>query len=197
MVRMDGSDEAIVAQIRAGDKEAFQVLVERHSHSLFRLGFRMTGNEQDAEEVVQEAFLRAYRSLDRFESRANFSTWLYRIGVNSALDLMRTRQRHTQGRADVDPSAEGPHSLQSLPDERQASPERAAYGVELQKKLEQALARLTPRERAAFVLRHFEGQSTVEIARALGLRSSAAKNTVFRAVQKLREALEPAMSTTR
>jgi RNA polymerase sigma-70 factor (ECF subfamily) len=72
---MDGSDEAIVAQIRAGDKETFQVLVERHSHSLFRLGFRMTGSEQDAEEVVQEAFLRAYRSLDRFESRANFSTW--------------------------------------------------------------------------------------------------------------------------
>jgi RNA polymerase sigma-70 factor (ECF subfamily) len=104
----------------------------------------MTGNEQDAEEVVQEAFLRAYRSLDRFESRANFSTWLYRIGVNSALDLMRTRQRHTQGRAEVDPSAEGPHSLQSLPDERQASPERAAYGMELQKKLEHALARLTP-----------------------------------------------------
>lgn len=197
MGRMDGSDEATVAQIRAGDKEAFQVLVERHSHSLFRLGFRMTGNEQDAEEVVQEAFLRAYRSLDRFESRANFSTWLYRIGVNSALDLMRTRQRHTQGRAEVDPAAESPRSLQSLPDERQASPERAAYGVELQKKLEQALARLTPRERAAFVLRHFEGQSTAEIARALGLRSSAAKNTVFRAVQKLREALEPAMSTTR
>src|SRR6476469_7342756 len=75
--RMEKSDATAVAQVRAGDSDAFRVLVERHSHSVFRLAFRMTGNEQDAEDLVQETFLRAYKQLGRFESRANFGTWLY------------------------------------------------------------------------------------------------------------------------
>ncbi len=194
MDRMDGSDAEVVAQVRAGESEAFRVLVERHSSSLFRLAYRMTGNEQDAEDVVQEAFLRAYRRLDRFESRAHFGTWIYRIAVNCALDLMRSRQRRTERQAATE--ADGPGSIESLPTHA-PTPERLALGAEMQRKVAVALARLTPRERAAFVLRHFEEKSTEEIARALGLRQGAAKNTVFRAVQKLRQALEPAVSSTR
>src|SRR5437660_5033589 len=90
-----------VERARSGDSDAFRALVEQHSRSVFRLAFRMTGNEQDAEDVVQESFLRAYRQLGRFESRANFGTWLYRIVANCSVDLMRSKQaRHDQVRGD-------------------------------------------------------------------------------------------------
>src|SRR5439155_4631343 len=99
---MDATEAAaVLARARQGDSEAFRALIERHSRSVFRLAFRMTGNEQDAEDVVQESFLRAYRQLGRFESRSNFGTWLYRITANCAVDLMRARQaRHDQARGE-------------------------------------------------------------------------------------------------
>src|SRR6187455_1483776 len=99
---MDATEAAaVLARARQGDSEAFRELVERHGRSVFRLAFRMTGNEQDAEDVVQEAFLRAFKQLGRFESRANFGTWLYRIVSNCSVDLMRSKQaRQNQGRLD-------------------------------------------------------------------------------------------------
>ena len=84
-------DAAAVARAAGGDEDAFRVLVERHSRSVFRLAYRMTGSAEDAEDVVQETFVRAYRQLPRFEARANFSTWLYRIGFNCAIDHLRGR----------------------------------------------------------------------------------------------------------
>src|SRR4029078_8176015 len=90
---MDATETAaILARARQGDSEAFRALVERDSRSVFRLAYRMTGNEQDAEDVVQDALLRAYKQLGRFESRANFGTWLYRIVANCSVDLMRAKQ---------------------------------------------------------------------------------------------------------
>src|ERR1700759_3414966 len=83
-----------VERAQSGDSDAFRLLVEQHSRSIFRLAFRMTGNEQDAEDVVQETFLRAYKQLDRYEARSSFSTWLFRIASNYSLDLIRSRQRH-------------------------------------------------------------------------------------------------------
>src|SRR5207249_6440026 len=97
---MEDSDAVAVARARAGDQDAFGMLVERHSVRLFQLAYRMSGNEQDAEDVVQETFLRAYRQLDRFESRAGFGTWLHRIAANCSLDLLRKRKRHD---AQIDP----------------------------------------------------------------------------------------------
>src|SRR3954452_25322236 len=98
------TDLAVVSRARAGDADAFRQLVERHSKPMFRVAYRMTGNEHDADDVVQETFLRAYRQLRNFEERANFGTWLHRIAVNCSLDLLRAR-----GRADkhsgVDPEA--------------------------------------------------------------------------------------------
>src|SRR5256886_7046943 len=90
---MEVSDAAAVARAREGDQEAFGLLVERHSVRLFQLAYRMTGNEQDAEDIVQETFLRAYKQLGRFESRAGFGTWLHRIAANCSLDLLRRQQR--------------------------------------------------------------------------------------------------------
>src|SRR5208282_3379593 len=85
-----------VERARSGDSDAFRLLVEQHSRAIFRLAFRMTGNEQDAEDVVQETFLRAYKQLHRYEARASFGTWLYRIASNYSLDLVRSRKRHPQ-----------------------------------------------------------------------------------------------------
>src|ERR1700738_1605682 len=110
---MDATEAAaVLARARQGDGEAFRALVERHSRSVFRLAYRMTGNEQDAEDMVQESFLRAYRQLGRFESRANFGTWLYRITANCSVDLMRTKQsRHHMSRGEsLDEAANLPAS---------------------------------------------------------------------------------------
>jgi len=85
-----------VERARSGDSDAFRLLVEQHSRAIFRLAFRMTGNEEDAEDVVQETFLRAYKQLDKYEARSSFSTWLYRIASNYSLDLIRMRKRHEE-----------------------------------------------------------------------------------------------------
>jgi RNA polymerase sigma-70 factor (ECF subfamily) len=182
---MDGTDATIIARVRAGDSDAFRVLVERHSRNIFRLAYRMVGNEPDAEDVVQDTFLRAYRQLHRFESRANFGTWLYRIAVNCALDLLRQRPRRATEPEpdDREETAEDPGI--------DASPERLAFSAEVQSRVAAALRELSPAERAAFLLRHFEGHSIEEIGQVLGLRTSATKHTVFRAVRKMRQALQP------
>src|SRR6476660_2334835 len=187
MDRMDATESAaVLARAQQGDGDAFRALVERHSRTVFRLAFRMTGNEQDAEDVVQESFLRAYRQLGRFESRANFGTWLYRIVANCSVDLMRAKQaRHDQTRSEsLDEASELPAG--DLP-----GPERLARSSEIAARVQDALAGLSPLERAAFTLRHYEGRSIEEISKTLGLGTSAAKHSVFRAVKKLRIVLQP------
>src|SRR5712664_4799645 len=103
MDRMDATESAaVLARAQQGDGDAFRALVERHSRTLFRMAFRMTGNEQDAEDVVQESFLRAYRQLGKFDERASFGTWLYRIAMNCSLDLVRSRKRRSEQLAPAD-----------------------------------------------------------------------------------------------
>src|SRR6478609_7799719 len=184
---MDATEAAaVLARARQGDSDAFRALVETHSRSAFRLAFRMTGNEQDAEDVVQESFLRAYRQLGRFESRANFGTWLYRIVANCAVDVMRARQsRHDQSRG------ESLEVVVALPASEGHGPERLAQSAEIAKQVTDALRELSALERAAFTLRHHEGRSIQEISQLLGIGTSAAKHSVFRAVKKLRVALAP------
>jgi RNA polymerase sigma-70 factor, ECF subfamily len=191
MNRMEANDAVVVAQVLAGDRDAFRVVVERHSQTLFRLAYRMTGNEQDAEDVVQETFLRAYRRLNKFEARSSFSTWLYRIAVNCSLDQSRKRRQQDERQATTHP--EMPDPLLALPS-TDPSTERLLLSAEVRKKVEATLNELTEKEKAAFVLRHYEGMSIEEVARAMGLRANAAKNNIFRAVQKLRRALQPVVS---
>ncbi|HET7619345.1 MAG TPA: sigma-70 family RNA polymerase sigma factor [Vicinamibacterales bacterium] len=188
---MPETDAATVALARGGDNDAFRALVERHGRAVYRLALRMTGNAPDAEDVVQETFLRAYRQLGRFESRANFGTWVHRIAVNCSIDLIRSRgHRETaHDAADLD-------HLGSAADEGQAaSPERLMLSTEVQDRVAAAMETLSRMERAAFVLRHFEGRSIDEISGALGLNASAAKHSIFRAVRKMRLALEPFVET--
>jgi RNA polymerase sigma-70 factor (ECF subfamily) len=149
----------------------------------------MTGNEHDAEDVVQETFLKAYRRLSQFEERAHFGSWLYRIAANCAYDSLRARKR----RADQTPRTEPEEQDEALQGAVMdaPSPERLVFSGQVQRRVQSAMARLSERERAAFVLRHFEQLSTKEIGDALGLDEGAVKHSVFRAVRKLREALEP------
>jgi RNA polymerase sigma-70 factor (ECF subfamily) len=186
---MTHTDAGTVALARDGSSDAFRALVEDHSRAVYRLAHRMTGNASDAEDVVQETFLRAYKQIGRFESRANFGTWLHRIAVNCSIDLIRARPRREAGRdlADLDALGAAPVTSRAV----DASPERLVLSAEVQQRIGAAMSSLSQLERAAFVLRHFEGHSIDEISRALGLKVNAAKHSVFRAVRKMRLALEP------
>lgn len=180
---MDATDNDLVERVRGGDDDAFRVLVERHSRSIYRAAYRITGNAADADDVVQEAFLRAYRAANHFDARASFTTWLHRIAINCALDLIDSRKRRDH-RINAD------HDL-SLVAAHDASPDRVALGSEMQRAIAAAMSELTGNERTAFVLRHFEGMPLEEIGQILGIRLNATKNTVFRAVKKLRQQLQP------
>jgi RNA polymerase sigma-70 factor (ECF subfamily) len=186
MIRMDRNDHAAIQAVLAGDKEAYGALVVRHSHTLFRVAYRITGNEADADDVVQEAFLRGYRKLAGFESRANFSTWIYRIAVHCALDKVRRRRGDETSRVG---EANDPEQDQMQVADEAAGPDRILLSGEIGAMQQAALRSLTPTERTAFVLRHMEDCSTAEIGAALGIDPNAAKQAVFRAVKKLRRRL--------
>src|SRR5262245_30116839 len=191
---MQCSDETAVARAKAGDANGFRLLVERHSRALFRLAFRMTGNEQDAEDVVQEALLRAYRNMENFDERARFRTWLYRIAMNCSLDIVRARKRRLETPGPADPEMKDP--LHSLP-APEPTPDRMAMSEQARWRIAEAMEELSVSERTAFVLRHVEGMCIDDVSRVLGCRPGAARHCVFRAVQKLRRALEPLVSTAR
>src|SRR5271169_1703588 len=125
-------------QALAGDRDGFRVLVERHSRAVFRLAFRMTGNEHDAEDIVQETFLRAYRALHQFESRADFGTWLHRVAINCALDHLRRARRRQEEPPGLPQEEEG-DTLASLSSPG-PTPERLLLSAELKRKLERAMA---------------------------------------------------------
>jgi len=189
MKQMHADDEAAVARAKGGDEDAFRVLVERHSRSVYRLAYRMTGRPEDAEDVVQDTFVRAYRQLHRFEARSNFATWLYRIGFNCAIDHMRSRPHRE--------SAEEPETLERLSG---ASGEPATddlvYAGEIGERVQAALGGLSAQERAAFLMRHYHGYSIEEICQALDLKTNAAKHSIFRAVRKMRAMLRPLLDRT-
>jgi RNA polymerase sigma-70 factor, ECF subfamily len=183
---MEASDPALVARAMAGDDDAFRVLTERHSPGVFQLAYRMTGTEQDAEDVVQETFLRAFRNLRRYESRSLFSTWVHRIAANYCLDLLRARRHfvdHVPVSGEIDwldaIACPGPPA------------DQIAYGGQIRESIEKAMEQLSSQERAAFILRHYQELSIDEIAQMLGLGENATKHSIFRAVRKLRRALEP------
>lgn len=187
---LDSAAQTAVARARAGDERAFQGLVQVHARPLFQLCFRITRDTALAEDAVQEAFYKAWRGLDSYDGRAAFSTWLHRIAVNAALEQLRRNARHRQ-----DVSAPGPDEddgadfLASLPDDA-PDPEARASGVQIGLRIDRQMQRLSPSERAAFVLRHWEGEPLERIAETLGMNTGQCKQAIFRAVRKLRDALE-------
>jgi RNA polymerase sigma-70 factor, ECF subfamily len=186
MLRMDRDDQAAIQAVLAGDKEAYGALVVRYSGRLFRVAFRITGNEADAEDVVQDTWLRGYRKLESFEYRSDFGTWIYRIAVRCALDKMSAGKVDESTR--ITETTDREHDGVQIADQ-EADPERLLLSGEIRAMQEIAMHGLSPVERTAFVLRHLEDHTTEEIATAMGIPPNAAKQSVFRAVQKLRRRL--------
>lgn len=185
---MANDDYTLIRSVLAGEKDVYGLLVARHSQSVFRVAFRITENEADADEVVQETFLRGYRKLRDFDARSSFGTWIYRIAMNCALDVLNKRKRQTEVPITEEYDSELPGVEVA---DCAAGPDRILLSQEIATRRRAAMERLTPTERVAFVMRHMENRSTNEIAGALGIAPNSAKNTVFRAVQKLRQSLAP------
>jgi RNA polymerase sigma-70 factor, ECF subfamily len=187
------SDATAVERTLAGDRDAYRVLVERHSRTVYRMAYRMMGNAHDAEDVVQEAFLRAFQKLKQFAGNANFGTWVYRIAANYAIDRLRQRNSEESKREGSSRPSEDPLEVDPLSrvQDMSPSPERLAGSAQLAERMKAALNELSPAEKTAIVMRHWDGCGIEEIAMVLNANSNATKNTVFRAVQKLRRALAP------
>lgn len=182
---MEDADATLVERAQQGDNAAFRELVVLYSPRVFRLAWRITGNEATAEDAVQETFLRLHRALGRYDARAQFGTWLYRVAANATLDIMR-KQKRSEPESRFAPVDEAQTQPAADP-----SPERRTLSREMEEAVRRAMQGLTPLERAAFVLRHFEERSISELCGLLRLSENAAKQAVFRAVRKLRSTLAP------
>lgn len=173
---------------REGDEAAFRPIVERYSKPLWRAAWRVLGDPEAAEDAVQEAFLRAWKALASFDERAELGSWLHRIAVNAAIDQRRAARRRAPVSIEMIDDFDGqPAGATSA----EPDPLRRAVSGELADRLRETLAELSDPERTAFLLRHYEGRPIVEIARVLDKSENAAKQCIFRAVRKLRAALEP------
>jgi RNA polymerase sigma-70 factor (ECF subfamily) len=180
--------------VGVAEDEGFRALVMSHARSLHRLAYRMTRNEQDAEDVVQEALLKAYRGLDRFEQRSELSTWLHRITTNCAYDLLRKRQRRAEDDlpdTDAESDAVTAGLTSGIP-----GPDQTAHASDIRRRINESMERMSSTERTAFVLRHYEGHTLEHIGTTLGLSLAATKQCVFRAVRKVRQDLEPLVQTS-
>jgi RNA polymerase sigma-70 factor (ECF subfamily) len=183
-------EERWVAAARRGDRTAFRRLVDAYARVLFTLCVRITRDAALAEDAVQEALFNAWKHIGEFDGRSSFKTWLHRIAVNAALEQMRRNARHEGVDLTVDAGEEGDDFLlQRAADD--PGPEQQALGEEIGRHVEDHLGRMTVIERTAFVLRHAEGHSIEEIAQTMSMNVSASKQAIFRAVRKLRGALQP------
>ncbi len=185
---MGRDDSALIRAVLSGDKDAYGALVARHAESMFRVAFRITESESDAEEIVQETFVRGYRCLAEFDARSDFRTWIYRIAVNCALQVLGKRKSEAAVPIAEEFDEERP-GIQVA--DRGAGPDRLLLDREIEYRRHAAMKKMTPDERLAFVLRHLEGRSTEEIAAVLQVTPNNAKQVVFRGVQKMRRSLAP------
>jgi RNA polymerase sigma-70 factor (ECF subfamily) len=195
---MDGSGPRYLELARQGDQEAFGHLVRSHARATFQLCFRITRDAALAEDAAQEAFYNAWRALADFDGRAAFSTWLHRIAANAALEQLRRSGRHCRERTGYPVETDDPKDgdfLAALADGA-PGPEEHASGQQIGQRIARHMHQLSASERAAFVMRHCEGESLEAIAATLSMNVGQCKQAIFRAVRKLRGALG-LMSTRR
>jgi RNA polymerase sigma-70 factor (ECF subfamily) len=181
-------EAAIVAQARLGNTGAFNELLRRYERKIFRLALHITQNREDAEDVLQESFLKAYEHLDQFQGQSKFYTWIVRIAVNQA--LMKLRKRKSDRSVSLDETIDtGEDNLTREIAAWDENPEQQYSRDELQRILTSAIDGLAPIYRAVFVLRDIDGLSTEEAAEALELSVPAVKSRLLRARLQLREKL--------
>jgi RNA polymerase sigma-70 factor, ECF subfamily len=184
-------DTALIREAQRGNAAAFEELVRHYDRAVLRLALHLTGSEHDAQDIYQEAFLKAYKNVGSFRFECSFYTWIYRIVTNLCLDHLRRRAvRREEGPVAVDPQGEQYDVLEQVADGRAgADPERDLMRRELGGRINRALSRLTPRERMVFELKHYHGLKLRTVGEILNTTEETAKNTLFRATQKLRVAL--------
>src|ERR1700731_1650176 len=184
-------DTMLIREAQRGDRAAFEELVRHYDQAVLRLALHLTGSEHDAQDVYQDAFLKAFKNIGSFRFECSFYTWIYRIVTNLCLDHLRKRQtRKEDPQMVMDASGQPVDGLDRVCDDRAgASPERDLVRRELGAKINQALTKLTPRERMVFELKHYQGLRLRTIGEMLNTTEETAKNTLFRATQKLRSAL--------
>jgi RNA polymerase sigma-70 factor (ECF subfamily) len=185
------NDAELIRAAQQGDQAAFEELVRQYDQAVLRLALHLTGSEQQAQDIYQEAFLKVYRNLGSFRFECSFYTWVYRIVSNLCMDHLRRQQvRKEDSSRRVTSEGEEFDLLEQFPDLRAgASPEQDLMRRELGHRITRALAKLNPRERMVFEMKHYQGLKLRTIGEALNTTEETAKNTLFRATQKLRAAL--------
>jgi RNA polymerase sigma-70 factor, ECF subfamily len=184
-------DANLIREAQQGNHRAFEELIRQYDQQVLRLALHMTGSPDDAQDIYQEAFLKAYKSVGNFRFECSFYTWIYRIVTNLCLDHLRKRQVRKEESAVIsDSDGEEFSLLDTVKDDRAAAnPERDLMRRELGRKIGKALTRLTERERMVFELKHYQGLKLRTIGEMLNTTEETAKNTLFRATQKLRSSL--------
>jgi RNA polymerase sigma-70 factor (ECF subfamily) len=189
LTRID--DTALVREAQRGNGAAFEELVRCYDQAVLRLALHLAGSEQEAQDIYQEAFLKAFRNLGSFRFECSFYTWIYRIVSNLCLDHLRKKQvRKEDAPVAVDEEGRSYDVLEQVPDVRAAAdPERDLMSRELDARIRRALDRLSARERLVFELKHYHGLKLRTVGEILHTTEETARNTLFRATQKLRGAL--------
>lgn len=177
-------DETLVARARRGDLAAYDVLVDRYKERLYALAYHMTGNHEDANDLVQEALIKAYRSLKKFRGNSSFYTWIYRITVNYTLNHVKRRRRHVHfSLDDVDTAIEtDPHFIELM---SHVTPRREVGLNELQQRLNEALQKLSENHRMVVVMHDIQGMTHADIAKATGTSEGTVRSRLFYARQQL------------
>lgn len=186
-------EQVLVRQAQAGNRPAFEELVRRYDRDVLRLALNLLRGSEDARDVYQEVFLRAYRNLSRFRFECSFYTWIYRIATNVCLDHLRRKNTRREEQAPESADADGavPDFFDQQTEHRSAAnPERHFLGQELGRHITAALDGLSPRERMVFELKHYEGLKLRVIGDMLGTSEETVKNSLFRATRKLRASLD-------
>jgi RNA polymerase sigma-70 factor (ECF subfamily) len=179
-------EKALLQLVRDGDREALRLLFEENKKKIFCLAYQYTKNAEDAEDILQETFIKAYRFLDKFdfEKEASFSPWLYRIGINCSIDYLRRNRMNREKKLEME-------SLENVSSNDAASdPEQLRREKELKEKIDRLLNKLSGRQRMVFILRHYQQLSTKEIADYMNSTEGSVKKQLFRAVTFLKQRLK-------
>ncbi|HZU08312.1 MAG TPA: sigma-70 family RNA polymerase sigma factor [Pseudacidobacterium sp.] len=190
-VRDRTTETELIREAQQGSRAAFDILVRQYDQAVLRLALHLTGSEQDAQDIHQEAFLKAFRYIGNFRFECSFYTWIYRIVTNLCLDQLRRRKSRREDPAImIDSSGEEMDLLGNVSDDRSiANPDRELQRKILGQRIQAALEKLTPRERMVFELKHYQGLKLRTIGEMLNTTEETAKNTLFRATKKLRASL--------
>jgi RNA polymerase sigma-70 factor (ECF subfamily) len=182
----DLSDEQIVAMCQQGDNRLFEVLVQRYMQKAFHIALNFTRNAEEAKDLSQDAFLRAFTRLNQFDGRSSFYTWFYRLVVNICLD--HTRRKNKVGWESLEPSRDGLPERPELTDVS-SSPEEAAIAAEAKRRADRALESMPNKQKTAFVLRNHQGLSIADIAKVMKTTEATVRVYLHRAVSALRQSL--------